>query len=59
MSDYWKKKLDELNQGKIPTTNITSGSKKDSSYWANKIKELDELYPDEDEKKEEKCCFGF
>ena len=39
MSDYWKKKLDELNQNNAKTS---SGSSRSGDYWKKKLEELEE-----------------
>ena len=47
MSNYWKKKLDELNQSSAESS---SSSTKSNNYWQSKMLELEE----ESKKKEEK-----
>ena len=39
MSNYWKKKLDELNQSTSPSS--TKATTKTSNYWQNKMDELE------------------
>lgn len=44
MSDYWKKKLDELNKSnaKSSSSSSTKSSSSSSNYWDNKMSELEQ-----------------
>ncbi len=42
MSNYWRKKLDELNEGSKKSSKTTSKSSNTSGYWQSRLDELNE-----------------